>query len=59
MKIDLAVLRLLEAEREIPQAELAGIIEQAILTAYQKHATQELGIEPPKGARVQLDRQTG
>ncbi|MDO5053545.1 MAG: transcription termination factor NusA [Pseudoclavibacter sp.] len=60
MKIDLAVLRLLEREREIPFEELAVIIEQAILTAYQKHETQELG-QPQSSAdaRVHLDRRTG
>ena len=59
MKIDLAVLRMLEREREIPFEELASIIEQAILTAYQKHASQELGAAPAEGTRVQLDRKTG
>ncbi|NLT25431.1 MAG: transcription termination/antitermination protein NusA [Microbacteriaceae bacterium] len=59
MKIDLAVLRMLEREREIPFDELVTIIEQAMLTAYQKHATQELGIPAPEGARVRLDRKTG
>ncbi len=59
MKIDLAVLRMLEREREIPFDELVTIIEQAILTAYQKHATQELGIPAPEGARVRLDRKPG
>lgn len=59
MKIDLAVLRMLEREREIPFEELASIIEQAILTAYQKHASQELGQAPADGTRVQLDRKTG
>lgn len=59
MKIDLAVLRVLEREREIPMDELAEIIEQAMLTAYQKHATQEVGLEPIEGARVHLDRKTG
>lgn len=59
MKIDLAVLRLLETEREIPQEELATIIEQAVLIAYQKHASQELGVEPTEGARVHLDRASG
>lgn len=59
MKIDLAVLRMLEREREIPFEELAAIIEQAILTAYQKHVVQELGETPTEGARVHLDRKTG
>lgn len=59
MKIDLAVLRMLEHEREIPFEELATIIEQAMLTAYEKHATQELGVPQTEGARVHLDRKTG
>ena len=40
MDIDLAVLRLMEREREIPFDELVQIIEQAILTAYLKHTGQ-------------------
>lgn len=59
MKIDLAVLRLLEREREIPFEELVTILEQAILTAYQKHSSQELETTPPDDARVHLDRKTG
>ena len=60
MKIDLAVLRMLEREREIPFEQLAGIIEQAILSAYEKHATEELGATPPPaGSHVHLDRKTG
>jgi len=34
MDIDLSVLKLMESERDIPFDELVGIIEQAILTAY-------------------------
>ena len=60
MKIDLAVLRMLEREREIPFEELVTILEQAILTAYEKHVTQELDEQQvPEGARVHLDRKTG
>lgn len=59
MKIDLAVLRMLEREREIPFEELASIIEQAILTAYEKHHAQVVGEDSPKGTRVTLDRKTG
>jgi N utilization substance protein A len=68
MDIDLSVLRLMEREREIPFEELVQIIEQAILTAYIKHSTQEVSQhgEPPTqatddvpGARVVLDRKTG
>ncbi len=58
MKIDLAVLRLMEREREIPFDELVRIIEQAILTAYQKHGAEN--DEPVDAqARVELDRKTG
>ena len=55
MDIDLAVLRLMEREREIPFDELVQIIEQAILTAYLKHT----GKGPDSGARAELDRKTG
>ncbi|PZQ91779.1 MAG: transcription elongation factor NusA [Leifsonia xyli] len=55
MDIDLAVLRLMEREREIPFDELVQIIEQAILTAYLKHT----GKAPESGARAELDRKTG
>ncbi|MDP4634272.1 MAG: transcription termination factor NusA [Pontimonas sp.] len=64
MDIDLSVLKLMESEREIPFDELVIIIEQAILTAYEKH----LGIADYRGqraepdaprARVELDRKTG
>jgi N utilization substance protein A len=53
--IDLAVLRLMEREREIPFDELVQIIEQAILTAYLKHT----GKTPESGARAELDRKSG
>ena len=57
MKIDLAMLRGLEREREIPFEELASIIEQAIHTAYIKH---EVNIGHPEPSddqvRVVLDR---
>ncbi|MCF8548494.1 MAG: transcription termination factor NusA [Pontimonas sp.] len=64
MDIDLSVLKLMESEREIPFDELVVIIEQAILTAYEKH----LGIADYRGqrsdpdaprARVELDRKSG
>jgi N utilization substance protein A len=55
MDIDLAMIRQLEREREIPFEELVGIIEQAILTAYLKHTDTA----PDAGARVELDRKTG
>jgi N utilization substance protein A len=61
--IDLSVLRLMEREREIPFDELAGIIEQAILTAYLKHTEQpdpkHGHADLPPAARVHLDRKTG
>ncbi|PSL38974.1 NusA antitermination factor [Labedella gwakjiensis] len=57
MDIDLTVLKMMEREREIPFDELVTIIEQAILTAYQKNETQAGG--DPSEARVHLDRKTG
>lgn len=57
MDIDLSVLKMMEREKEIPFDELVRIIEQAILTAYLKHVTQEGEDEPT--ARVELDRKTG
>ncbi|MCH4249839.1 MAG: transcription termination factor NusA [Microbacteriaceae bacterium] len=54
MEIDLSVLRLLEHEREIPFGELARIIEQAILTAYEKHTGTV-----DESLHVKLDRKTG
>lgn len=60
MKIDLAMLRGLEREREIPFEELADIIEQAIHSAYLRH---EVNIGNPEPAadqvRVALDRKSG
>ncbi|PZU42075.1 MAG: transcription termination/antitermination protein NusA [Arsenicicoccus sp.] len=53
MDIDMAALRLLEREREIPMDVIAEAIEQALLSAYQRidgHARQ---------ARVELDRRSG
>ncbi len=63
MDIDLSVLRQMEREKEIPFEELVQIIEQAILTAYQKHthqgeATKQAAEEMPE-ARVVLDRKSG
>ena len=60
MDIDLAVLRMMEREREIPFDELVAIIEQAILTAYLKHTDQadERGTDAAQ-PRVELDRKTG
>ncbi len=64
MDIDLSVLKLMESEREIPFDELVIIIEQAILTAYEKHTGiadyrgQRSDPDAPR-ARVELDRKTG
>jgi len=55
--IDLALLRTIEREKEIPFDELVQIIEQAILTAYGKNNSPS-GL-PPEGARARLDRKTG
>jgi N utilization substance protein A len=55
--IDLALLKTIEREKEIPFDELARIIEQAILTAYAKHISPSGEI--PAGARAELDRKSG
>lgn len=60
MKIDLAMLRGLERERDIPFEELADIIEQAIHQAYIRHEVNIGNPEPGEDAvRVALDRKTG
>lgn len=60
MRIDLAMLRGLEREREIPFDELAEIIEQAIRSAYLRHAeNQGLSVPREDQVRVALDRKTG
>ncbi|WP_369052894.1 transcription termination factor NusA [Kineococcus terrestris] len=53
MNIDMAALRLLEREKEIPFETLVRAIEQALLSAY--HHTE--GAKPH--ARVELDRTSG
>jgi N utilization substance protein A len=64
MDIDLGVLKLMESEREIPFDELVVIIEQAILSAYEKSAGladnrgQRTDPDAPR-ARIELDRKTG
>jgi N utilization substance protein A len=64
MDIDLSVLKLMESERDIPFDELVVIIEQAILTAYEKHTGvadyrgQRSDPDAPR-ARVELDRKSG
>nr|WP_251364270.1 MULTISPECIES: transcription termination factor NusA [unclassified Leucobacter] len=57
--IDLATLRGLEREQEIPFEELAEIIEQAIHSAYLKHAVERGFTTPPEDVRVELNRKTG
>jgi N utilization substance protein A len=53
MDIDMAVLRALEREKDIPEDAVVEAIEQALLIAYQRTE----GAQPH--ARVQLDRKTG
>jgi N utilization substance protein A len=57
MDIELGLLRGIEKEKAIPFDELVAIIEQAVLTAYGKHVSEEGVI--PEGVRVELDRKTG
>ncbi|MFJ2505809.1 transcription termination factor NusA [Microbacterium sp. AGC62] len=57
MDIELSLLRGIEKEKAIPFDELVAIIEQAILTAYSKHVSDD-GVTP-EGVRVHLDRKTG
>lgn len=61
MDIDLAVLRMMEREREIPFDELVQIIEQAVLTAYLKHTDSDdrRSDDDEPQPRVELDRKTG
>lgn len=60
MKIDLAMLRGLEREKDIPFEELAEIIEQAIQSAYLRHAeNQKLPLPRESDVRVTLDRKNG
>jgi N utilization substance protein A len=53
MDIDMAVLRSLEREKEIPLQVLVDAIEQALLVAYQRSTGAE------EDARVELDRKSG
>ena len=53
MDIDLAALRMIEREREVPFDVLVAAVEHAMLLAYQRTE----GAEP--GARVEVDRKTG
>ncbi|GAA1371907.1 MAG TPA: transcription termination factor NusA [Candidatus Luteococcus avicola] len=53
MDIDMAALRAIEREKEIPLDYLVKALEDAMLNAYDKTET------PIKGARVELDRKSG
>jgi len=53
MDIDMAALRSIERDKDIPLDVLVEALEDAILNAYAKTA------HPAKGARVVLDRKTG
>ncbi|MCI1746985.1 MAG: transcription termination factor NusA [Acidipropionibacterium sp.] len=53
MDIDLAALRMIEREKEIPLDYLVETLEDALLNAYAKTE------HPVTGARVELDRKTG
>ncbi|WP_392423747.1 transcription termination factor NusA [Barrientosiimonas humi] len=53
MDIDMAALRLLERERDIPMDVIVPAIEQALLTAYHREDGSL------RDARVELDRKTG
>ena len=53
MDIDMAALRALERDKDIPMTVLVGAMEEAILNAYEKSGSQV------RGARVELDPKTG
>lgn len=53
MDIDMAVLRAIEKDKEIPLNVLVTALEEALLNAYDKTE------HPVRGARVHLDRKTG
>ncbi|HHU38551.1 MAG TPA: transcription termination/antitermination protein NusA [Propionibacterium sp.] len=53
MDIDMAALRALERDKDIPMEVLVGAMEEAILNAYEKSGTEV------RGARVELDTKTG
>ncbi|WP_125098743.1 transcription termination factor NusA [Leucobacter chromiireducens] len=60
MKIELVTLRQIEREKEIPFDELVEIIEQAIQSAYLRHAeNQNLPVPRESDVRVTLDRKSG
>ena len=53
MDIDMAALRALERDKDIPMTVLVAAMEEAILNAYEKTA------QHVRGARVELDTKTG
>lgn len=53
MDIDMAALRALERDKDIPMGVLVRAMEEAILNAYEKSGTEV------RGARVELDTKTG
>ena len=53
MDIDMAALRSLERDKDIPMGVLVQAMEDALLNAYEKSA------HPVKGARVEVDTKTG
>ncbi|WP_432513636.1 transcription termination factor NusA [Kineococcus sp. SYSU DK001] len=57
MNIDMAALRMLERDREIPFETLVRAIEQALLVAY--HRTEHTDHKAHPDARVELDRSSG
>jgi N utilization substance protein A len=57
VNIDMAALRMLEREREIPFETLVRAIEQALLVAY--HRTEHEDHKAHPDARVELDRASG
>lgn len=60
MKIELVTLRQIEREKEIPFDELVEIIEQAIQSAYLRHAeNQSIPVPREDEVRVTLDRKSG
>ncbi|WP_024356455.1 transcription termination factor NusA [Leucobacter chironomi] len=60
MKIELVTLRQIEREKEIPFDELVEIIEQAIQSAYLRHAeNQSIPVPKEDEVRVTLDRKSG
>ena len=53
MDIDLAALRAIERDKEIPMDYLINTLEDALLNAYDKTE------HPLRGVKVEIDRKTG